>query len=748
VVGTEACGTGGAVRLSGAYTLADALRRLTAGAPCTFRVIESRSVHIFAAPPEPVVREDVRPTTLVGEVMVTATKRPTLVGRVAAGVSVIPHGQIELTGAADTSQTTAQLAGVLTTNLGPGRDKLLVRGLSDGAFTGRARSTVSTYLDDSPINYNAPDPALRLVDVDRVEVLRGPQGALYGSGAISGIYRIVTRKPEMSRWGGGAAGVVAATEGGDPSQELEAYVNLPLVADRAAVRLVAYHEVQGGYLDDLNLRVSNVDRTQRDGGRAALRVELAEGWRLDLSATGQRLRSSDTQYTIAMLPRDQRANQIREAHKNDFAQAALTLSGELGWASVSSSLSFVRHNYASHYDASSEGLLTVFLGPQPNGLAIYIERSEVDMWVQDLVLRSSRPGPFGWLVGFYGAGTDERTPSSLDIRNAWGPLHNVYGEARRTRLRELALYGEGSWDFASGWSASLGGRLFETRVNTTSDVVAAFPAESRRRDDSRRFSGFSPKLSIQREFGRGDLVYALVSEGYRPGGFNTGGLLSIRESRRAFAPDRLRNFELGAKLHLLDQRLGVRTALYYDQWDNIQTDQYRFRSGLSFTGNVGDARILGLEAEVGYDFDFGLSLQANALVAESEITRSNPDFSPQVLKRLPGVPRRSGGVLAIYERPLSRGLTLRLAGEAGYVGSSPLSFDLNLPIQSRTSNYLRTKLSAEVASDGWSAGLFVSNPSNESGDTFAYGNPFSFGQIPQITPQRPRTVGLRLAAAF
>src|SRR5207302_3349176 len=107
------------------------------------------------------------------------------------------------TRAVDVRDTAGQLAGVLMTNLGPGRDKLLMRGLSDGAFTGRARSTVSTYLDDAPINYNAPDPDLRLTDVERVETMRGPQGALYGSGALAGVYRIVTNKPDPERFAAG-----------------------------------------------------------------------------------------------------------------------------------------------------------------------------------------------------------------------------------------------------------------------------------------------------------------------------------------------------------------------------------------------------------------------------------------------------------------------------------------------------------------------------------------------------------------
>jgi outer membrane receptor protein involved in Fe transport len=750
VVGVSACGTGGRVGLSGAYTLEQALRRLTEGSPCVWRIVEGRSVLISPRPAEPVVREPIQPTTLVGEVLVTATKRPVLAGSLAAGVSVITRSQLELTAARDVTDTTGQLAGVLTTNLGPGRDKLLMRGISDGAFTGRARSTVSTYLDDSPINYNAPDPALRLVDIDRIEVLRGPQGALYGSGAMSGIYRIVTRKPELDRFGGGGMIALSATRHGEPSREIEGYLNLPISRESAALRLVAYHEVQGGYLDDVNLGISNVDRSVREGGRAALRLRLSDSWEVDVAATGQRLRSSDTQYTTAPFPRDVRANNVREAHKNDFLHGALTIEGELSWATLTSSLSYVHHTYGSHYDATSsiDFLRRNNLSLPARSVAIYIERAQVDMWVHDLVLRSPGGESFDWLAGVYAADTDEQTPGALHVARPTGDFEQLYRERRRNGLRELALYGEGSWTLAAGWSLSAGGRVFETRVRTVADVQGVSGLVlSHLTNSSREFAGFSPKISIQKETEAGDLFYVLYSEGFRPGGFNSSGFVPIRQARMRFAPDRLRNYEAGAKLRLLNRRLGLRATAYYGEWSNIQTDQYR-PTGLSYTANVGDARLWGLETEVGYDFDFGLSLQANALFADSEMTRKNPDFAngARITNELPGTPKASGGVLVTYERPLPHDLTLRLAGEIAYVGRSSLSFNAQLP--TRSGDYLRTELSAEVAAAAWSAAVFVSNPANEDGDTFAYGNPFSFGTVRQITPQRPRTIGLRLAAAF
>ncbi|WP_411287917.1 TonB-dependent receptor [Phenylobacterium sp.] len=742
IVGVSACGGGGRATLSGVYGLEDALSRLLAGAPCTYRLVDGRTVQISAAAPARPAPEPVRPPVFVAELVVTATKRPASLNRLPAGVSAIPYDQIRISGAADAGQTTGQLAGVLSTNLGPGRDKLLIRGLSDGAFTGRTRSTVSTYLDETPLNYNAPDPDLRLVDIERVEVIRGPQGALYGSGAISGIYRIVTRKPDLTNLTGGVAGLAGWTDGGDPSREIEGYLSVPVLPGRAAVRLVAYHDLQGGYLDDVNLRLANVDKTVRDGARLAVRLQINDAWSLDALAAAQRLRSDDTQYTTLSEQNQQRANRVREAHANDFAHVGLTARGDLGWASLSSSIAYVRHTYSSQYDASA--VLDIVFNAPESDLGLYEESARVSMLVQDLVLSSTGAGPFTWLVGAYASNTIEDTPSSLGIRAVTGDIATAYRENRKDRLRELAVYGEASWRLAPGWIGSLGGRVFQSDVKTASAIAAIPPGRSRAFENEKQFTGLSPKISLQREFDTGDLIYALITEGYRPGGFNSSGFLPIRANRTIFVPDRLRNYEIGAKVRLLDRRLGVRTAAYYDDWTNIQTDQYR-PSGLAYTANVGDARIIGLEAEVGYDWDFGLSVLANGLLSDSKTRRPNLDFALRVTDELPGVPKLSGGLLAIYQRPLA-GYTLRITGQASYVGRSALSFDAALP--PRMGDYLRAKFSAEIDADAWSAGVFISNPTNDTGDTFAYGNPFSFGQVRQVTPQRPRTVGLRLAAAF
>ena len=707
-------------------------------------MVDAATVRI-QPPAEPAARgETAAPAPpAVAELLVTASRRPERLDLLPAGVSVLSGAQLNASNDFDIRDTAGQLVGVTMTNLGPGRDKLSIRGLSDGAFTGRARSTVSTYLDDTPINYNAPDPDLRLTDVQRVETIRGPQGALYGSGALAGVYRIVTSKPDAGRYSASLSATEAWTHGGAPSQEVDGVINAPLIPDRAALRVVAYYDLQGGYLDDVKLRLSDVDTTLRAGARVALRVGVNDNWQVDVSSAVQRLHSKDTQYTNAGrgLAARLRANRVREAHNNDFGEGQVSVHGDLGWATLNASSAYVSHDFASEYDAG--GAPSLFGRGQD--LGVYSERARIHRVVEDIVLTSAGQGPLHWLVGVYGASSRDRTPSFLFVSSPGKPLALVYEEARRDRVKDLALYGDASWTFAPGWTASAGARASQTTSDTASDIRVELPNFSRSVGAAHRFTSLSPKLSLEHEFASGDILYGLISDGERAGGANTTGFAPVRASRLTFAPDRLTNYEVGAKGRFLDGRLSVRTAAFFDVWRNVQSDQYR-PSGLAYTANIGDANIAGIEAEFAYDVGFGLSLQGNALYNQPRFTRINPDFAPVLAAGLPGSPRASAGILARYDRPLAGGWSLRLIGQAAYIGASRLTFAPSTATD--TAAYIDARLSAEVLVRRWSAGVFISNPANAAGNTFAYGNPFTFGQVHQVTPQRPRTVGLRLTSAF
>ncbi|MEO6340024.1 MAG: TonB-dependent receptor [Caulobacteraceae bacterium] len=751
--------TGRSDALVGRYTLKEGLQRLLGGGGCAFELLDPQTVRIVAArrPPAAAIRPGPPPAPApviaasdpdevfrASEIVVTTTKRAATVDKLPYASSVVAGEDLRILGARDTASVARQMVGVTVTNLGSGRNKILLRGLSDGAFTGRTQSTVGAYFDNVPIIYNAPDPDLKLMDIESVEVLRGPQGALYGAGSLTGVYRIVTRKPELDTLSARILAIASATQGGSPGYEVQAGFNAPLVAGRTAVRAVAYREVEGGYLDDVNLRLSNVDRTTRTGGRMALRTLLSPDWTLTIGVNARRLDSTDTQYTVPSLGRFRRANQVRETHANDFGIGYATVEGSGAWGRLSSTTGIVRHRFSSRYDATAS--LSQF-DTEGADVGIYDEHSSIRMLVHDTYLTSPNVGPFQWLAGVFVSSSREDTRSLLRAQGVPFVLPStLYSEARTDRLREAALYGEASYAVTPRWTVTAGLRGFSTTVRTTSSVTVAFPGQSREFSDQATFSGLSPKLAVSYDLSGGRMLYAVASEGYRAGGFNTGGLTvaSLATDSR-FRPDRLWNFETGVKGAIFDGRLKFRTAAFYDIWKDIQTDQY-FRSGLSYTTNIGDGRNYGLETELVFTPTQRLSIQANALFNEPKLTRTAVASLSRTDIGLPGVPDVSFSGLVVYQRPLTPRLSLVLTGEVGYIGRSRLTFDPALSPE--MGGYGTGRLSAQLKTRAWRLALFIDNPANVAGDTFAYGNPFSFGQVRQVTPQRPRTVSLALSADF
>lgn len=740
LIGAAACRGYARKGLQATTTLEQALGELLAGAPCTWRLIAPGAVEVSPLPKEPTA---LSPPVTVSELLVTATKRVRNSRELAVAITTIPRGGLRATGASDAGEAASQFAGVLATNLGPGRNKLLLRGLSDGAHSGRTRSTVSTYLDDIPINYNAPDPDLRLVDVERVEVARGPQGALFGAGSMSGVYRIVTRKPDLEQFSAEVRASGAVTKGGAPSGSVEGYVNYPILPYELGVRLSGYEESQGGYLDDILRAESNVDRTVRRGARLIVTYEPTEAWSANVTLTGQHLRSDDTHYTSPGLGL-KRGVPTAEPHVNDIELATATLRRSWGWGELTSSTGYVRHRYGSVYDSTATRTNYTLFADR----AAYAERTRTNLIVQDLFLTSRGAGRLEWLAGVYGSYTRVKSLTEFLAQVPFAaPLIHVYGDDRVDYVREAAAYGEASYAFAPGWTLAVGGRVFNIDTRTKSDVVAElFPPRSIARDT--RFTGFSPKVSLQWEFAPGELAYAVVSEGYRSGGVNSGGAKPLPAVRETFSADRLVNYELGLKVTALSNRLSLNSAVFYAVWDDIQTDQFR-DSGIAYTTNAGDARVLGLESELSYRASNGLSAQFNARLSQTKTSGVNPDFRPHLVDGLPGAPAVSGGALLSYEREILGDWTLRLTGQATYVGRSRVTFDA---AQRRMGGYARTRLSAEVVgrARGVPVGLqvYVINPLDSFSDTFAFGNPFNPNQIRQITPQRPVTLGMTLSAAM
>ena len=679
----------------------------------------------------------------LSEVVVTASKRGLEVFDLPGSVSVVQAQALAAVRARDTSDLRLLASGVTVTNLGPGRDKVLLRGLSDGAFTGHTQSTVGLYWNQTPTTYNAPDPDLRLVDVDSVEVLRGPQGTLYGAGAIGGVVSVTPAAPDPSRTAGFLSATAATTAGGDPSAGTEAMVNLPLAGGRAAARLVAYGEEDGGYIDLPRLGVRNANHTQETGVRAAVRAEPGADWSVTLGDIYQDIFSDDTQYTTGAPQALQRDTLVREPHDNDFEQAYLDLRGHGGWGQLHSIGSFIHHEFDSRYDA---GDAVAGFGGAP-GAAAYDDDTLIRLTSEELDYRAPAFGPLSLLLGAYGGYGDEHELNRL------APLGQaaLYAEDRTDRLIDLALFGEAGYALTRRLTVTLGVRLAYAERHTLSRVSqdggsAPFNGRLVKREAA-------PKLALDYAVVHGVRLYGLASNGYRVGGFNTAGPLPTAftaqggaQPNRTYLPDDLWNYEFGVKLEGWRGRLEARSAIYYDVWRRLQADQF-LSSGLPYVANVGTANVAGWEWEASVRPLPPLTFEIGALFTAPDLRKADPTFlAGRSDFTLPGVARRSIDGRVGYEWPLGRERTLELDASAIYVGHSYLSFGPKGA--ALMGHYLDARFQGVLHTPQLSASLLVTNPANNRGDTFAFGNPFSLGTESQATPLRPRTVRLTLTHAF
>lgn len=718
-------------KVKGRLTVDQALGRLLRGLPAraerlgagSWRIVAARAVAapspLPAAPPPLQIDE--------ADIIVTGSKTGTRFDRYAGTASVLSGSDLTLGEAGQGSDALVQrIPTFASTHLGSGRNKLFIRGVADSSFNGPSQAVVGEYLGEVRLNYNAPDPDISLYDVRSVEVIEGPQGTLYGIGALGGVVRIVPEPVHMGETEAQVAVDGETTAHGGNGYDLVGLINMPIVGQVAAVRALAFKTVEGGYIDDVGRGLTHVNQTRKTGGRAAVAVRPGD-WKIDLGVVLQNIDSDDGQYDEKGFPSLSRSNAVAQPFDNDYLLAQITAARDWGKTSFVTASAYVRQRANSRYDFTADGAASPRIFDQANHIQLVSNETRLS--------RLDTSGQ-GWVIGTSFLYDHEKL-----IRALGNPDDPTEILGISNKVTEGAIFGEAGRKLLPGVVATAGVRfeyahLVGQPLNHVADI------ENPRRGEA----AVLPSISVSWQIDPRWMIFSRYQEGLRPGGLSVTPNQASAPTAQRFKGDSLSSVEGGVKM-LPDAADKVRATLTfsYAHWENIQADLVDDR-GLPFTANIGSGWILGAEMSAQWRPIADLSLTTAVFVNHSRLTYAEPGVTADEGQEIPNVPHVGVSGRVHYRHDLGGPWQLDLDGSGRYTGHSRLGTKPNLYIQQ--GNYVQSNASARIGTQRWGVSFQIDNLLDQRRNMFALGNPFDVSAGNQQVPQRPRTMRLGIDARF
>lgn len=720
--------------IRGRMPVGRALEQLLAGTPFEARrlsggafVIHRRPRLAMPMPRQPV--EVVRPSPPRPDpappavIIVQASKQQTPLirypGTVTSVVTIDPLRAGGSGRARDLSDLSTSLPVLQGTHLGPGRDKLFIRGIADSSFSGSTQSPTSLYWDDVQLNYSGPDPGLRLYDVSSVDVLEGPQGTLYGSGAIGGVVRVNSNPVSLTQTQAAFGVGATTTEHGSGGADGAVMLNLPLAMGRAGLRAVAYSSSEGGYIDDNRRGLSDLNRTRTDGGRLTLRLLPGHDWQVEAGGAIQAIRSADGQYGLRSEPALSRRSFIAQPYRNRIALGRLSVART--WSSglqLQSTTAIVGYRSTDQFDA------TPLFGRLP---VVYVGARRKRLLSHESRLSKAFSDGSSWVLGV--SLIDNRDILARTFTFADAPV-NATGVTNKTT--SLSAFVEGTQRLTSDLSLTAGARFTSARVDGEPSTNPR-PGSFVRGHPTRRID---PTLALVWTVRADTSVFGRLQSGFRTGGLAVApGVGRVSD----FETDTVRMAELGIR-HLRRRATGIAasTSLSFTQWDDIQADLIT-RRGAPSTVNLGDAKILAWEASADWVPFPDLSAKGSFLMTRNRVTGAMANLSRSENRRLPNTPFFSAsGEIGYRWSNVTSGPSVRVT--ATYVGRSVLGTgDLFDIAQGR---YVLLGATGGIDWNGAHWSLSAENVGDVAGNRFSFGNPFTLTARDQVTPLRPRSIRL------
>lgn len=712
------------------------LRRSTALATLAAALLAAGTVRAQTAPASSVRLGDDQPAE---EIVVTATKRQQKLVDVPESVQVLDEKQLQQLGADSLTGFARQIAGLSIVDRGPGQTQLAIRGVSTGLQQDIGTDdTVGVYIDEIPVSVSQAEPDLKLFDLNRVEVLRGPQGTLYGSGSLGGTVRLITNQPAFDLWeerlevtGSGTA----HADGGNAG--VNALVNAPLLGDKAAARLTIYDRANSGWVDDVERHADGVNDERTFGGRLSVRYEPITG--LNLIATGivQNSKFGELNVVDPALGDLKIARAVPETFTDHLQVYNLTGTYDFGWANVTSSTSYTERHY---------GFIRDFSGLFGRRAVTPIDYAARGFTQETRLASDSQPGQrYTWLVGaFYNNKTDGYA-QVLGLDGS-GPSYLgdnvIFRGASGIDVEQYAFFGEASYKILPKLTATAGLRYFHADETTGSinQTIGADPTVPHILQGTHEVisSKTTPKFSLSYMIDPRTQIYAQAAEGFRIGGVNRTipPIAGQRPDPVSFGPDSLWNYEVGLKGDWFDHRFGFTVDAFDIEWKNIQI-QLTDVGGNGYYANAGNARSHGAEAQTTLRPLRGLEFDLTGTWLDARERQAVPNLGARQGSPLPDAAHFSGSISGIYTRGFGD-YTGFVRGDLTYTGKSDAGFN-TLP----QGDYALVNFRVGVSRGPYDVEAFLTNALDRRAVTLNF--PFPYDSVYTLVP---RTAGLTVRARF
>jgi len=656
------------------------------------------------------------------EIIVTAQKRATSLQDVPFSIAAMTAEDLEQSGATNIVEVARNVPGLYIADLGPGQSQVAIRGISAGQVVRDqpgVKESVGIYLDESPISVALFTPDLDLYDLDRIEVLRGPQGTLFGAGSSSGTVRYITAQPNIGEFGGSADLTGNFLEDGEFGGSVRGSINVP-IGESAAMRAVGYYSALPGFIDSVypdRATREDVNGGSRTGGRLAFRFEPTENVVITPRVVYQKLETDGypridvynilgNPFTTTETPVDPgergQVTQFREGLTDDFLMADLkldfALGSDLGLTSVTT---YIDRQVEVLRDASQlTGSVTINLGGTADDARLdspLYDNTDLSVFSQEIRLASTGEGPFQWLVGAFYQQSDRDygqtlpTPGydaltqaliGVDSSDFNAPPDTPFYSRLTYDFQQFAVFGEATYRFSAEWALTGGLRYYDYEEDRLLTFAGLF-ADQGYTDEPGSVSadGVGPRVILAFSPTEDVQFTAQVAKGFRLGGINDPlnvGLCQGTDEATygghpEFTDEKTTNYELGTKTRFSGGRVTLNAAVFFTDIEDLQV--------IADAGSCSSRIVLNAEAETkgaemelfvrpNENWDLGLAATYSDAGITQDYLPGQPVGGVRDGNRLPTAPELQASASAAYNWNMTESLNSYIRFTVQHVGTS------------------------------------------------------------------------------